>query len=254
MSSIDPWFPYRKPNPQTQLRLFCFPYAGGNASVYRNWAENLPAEVELCAIQLPGRESRLLEKPFLDLSKLIPVLADAISPYFNLPFAFFGHSMGAMISFELTRYLRQQSSQQPIHLFVSGHGAPHIPDPDPDIHQLPEEEFIEEIRRYNGTPEAVLQNQELMQLLLPLLRADFTLVETYRYINDLPLDSPVSAYGGLQDRVTREQLDGWREHTRAAFKLRMFPGDHFFLQTARADLLYTISEDLFLYLRRIILG
>lgn len=239
------WVTCPRPSPQARLRLFCFPYAGGAASAFYTWSDNLPCEVEVCPIQLPGRESRLGEPPFTRLVPLVQALAQAIRPHLDKPFAFFGHSMGATISFELARQLRRQNDPCPVHLFVSGSHAPQILDRNPPIHHLPEAKFVEELRRFNGTPEAVLQNAELMVLFLPLLRADLALDETYVYIPDEPLDCPISACGGLKDDVvSHENLAAWCDQTRGAFTLRVFPGDHFFLRSARTLLLQAVSQDL----------
>src|SRR5205814_4666171 len=188
--TVDSWIQYYQSKPQACLRLFCFPYAGGGASIFRTWSENLPPEIEACPIQLPGRESRLLEAPFSQLFSLIEPVAQALLPYLDMPCAFFGHSMGALVSFELARYLRRQHGLSPVHLFVSGRRAPQLSDPDPPIHPLPEAEFLEELRSLKGTPEEVLQNTELLQLLLPLLRADFAVCETYAYAPETPLLCP----------------------------------------------------------------
>lgn len=247
MPAISPnaWVLCPRPNPQARLRLFCFPYAGGAASAFYTWLDDLPGGVEICPIQLPGRESRLGEPPFTRLEPLLDALVLAIQPYLDKPFAFFGHSMGATISFELACQLRAQGASTPVHLFISGSRAPHTPDPDPPIHHLPDAELVEELRRFNGTPEAVLQNAELMHLLLPILRADLTLHETYRYVPGEPLDCPISAFGGLEDEeVSHDDLAAWRDQTCGTFTLRMFPGDHFFLRSARTLLLQAVSQDL----------
>src|SRR6266480_2306887 len=189
------WFQHWQRKPQARIRLFCFPYAGGGASLFRTWSEHLPEDIEVCPVQLPGREDRLLERPFSDLPSLVDALAPALLPYLDMPYAFFGHSMGSLISFELARYLRQMEySHMPVHLFVSGHSAPQIPDPNPPSYHLPEPEFIEELRHLRGTSEELLQNAEFLQLLIPLLRADFALCETYKYIHDKPLPFAISAF------------------------------------------------------------
>lgn len=246
------WITCPRPNPQAQLRLFCFPYAGGAASTFYVWSDNLPREVEVCPVQLPGRENRLGESLFARMGPLLEALLPAIQPYLDRPFAFFGHSLGATISFELARKLRTQNGPEPLHLFVSGSRAPQLPDPDPPIHHLPDEEFIAGLRRFNGTPEAVLQHAELMELFLPILRADLALHETYVYTTSEPLDCAVSAFGGLEDeKVSRDDLAAWQEQTRGTFKLRMFPGDHFFLRSARSHLLQAVSQDLMQVLDRV---
>jgi len=182
---------------------------------------------------------------FTRLSPLLKNLAQAMRPYLDMPFAFFGHSLGALIGYELARQLRGEGELQPAHLFVSACRAPHLPDPDPPIHILPEPEFVATLRRLNGTPEPVLRHAELMQMLLPILRADFEVFETYRHANGALLECPIAAFGGLADRKVREgELTAWRERTRSRFTLRMFPGDHFFLHSARTPLLQSIAQAL----------
>ena len=240
---VGSWMVVPRPNPRARLRLFCFPYGGGGASIFRTWPQNLPETVEACAVQLPGREKRFLEAPFTDLRLVVHKLAEVLPPYLTGPFAFFGHSLGAFISFELARQLRRNNLNGLIHLFVSGQRAPQIPDADPQLYQLPDDEFIKQMhRRYEGTPLEVLQNTEMMKLLLPLLRADFTMSDTYTYMEDTPLDCPITAFGGLQDReASHNDLIAWRDQTRRSFSLKMFPGGHFFLKSAQIPLLRAIG-------------
>jgi medium-chain acyl-[acyl-carrier-protein] hydrolase len=238
--------------PNTRLRLFCFPFAGGGASIFREWSAEVPPGVEVCPVQLPGRESRWGEPPLTQLSALVETLANAFHPLLNIPFAFFGHSMGALISFELARRLRRDTGEIPAHLFVSGSRAPQIPDPSPPIRHLSDSEFVEELVRFNGLSEEVRRNTELMQMVLPILRADFTLYETYAYYPEEPLSCPISAYGGQQDsRVPHAHLAGWGAHTLGAFAFRGFPGDHFFISSARSLLLRDLSSKLSEILMRI---
>jgi medium-chain acyl-[acyl-carrier-protein] hydrolase len=252
-SNIDPWVIYPKPQPQARLRLFCFPYAGGGASIFRSWPEGLPDEIEVCAVQLPGRERRLREPPETRLAPLVDALAHALRPTMHLPFALFGHSMGALIAFDLARRLRQQGGPRPLQVFISARRAAHLPSTDPPIHQLPTAAFLEQLQqRYNAIPPAVLAEKELMDLFLPTLRADFAIHETYVYQADAPLSCPLAAFGGLQDRrVDRDSLEAWGEQTRNRFSLRMFPGDHFFLQSARGQLLQALCEDLTALVRQL---
>lgn len=243
--SFNSWFTCPSPNPQAELRLFCFPYAGGGALSFRTWSDSLPPYVEVCSLELPGRGTRLMEPPFTRLLPLIQAIAPALIPYLNKPFAFFGHSMGGLIGLELTRLLRRDYGLSPVHLFVSGCRAPQIIDQTQPVHTLPEPAFLEELRRLNGTPEAVLENTEMMQLLLPTLRADFAVIETYIYAPEPPLDSPITAFGGLQDReISCDDLEAWREQTNAAFSMHMLPGDHFFLHSAGLLLLQSLSQEL----------
>jgi medium-chain acyl-[acyl-carrier-protein] hydrolase len=233
-----------KPNPRAALRLFCFPYAGGGALVYRNWGEILPRDIDVCAVQLPGRGNRLRESPFNRMTQVVEAVGREIVPLLDRPYALFGHSMGAIISFELARLLRRDGLSAPTHLFASGHKAPQIPKTEPFTYNLPQAEFIEELQRLNGTPKEVLDHPELMQIMIPLLRADFESIQTYSYKDEPPLDCPITALDGLHDPgMGRETLEPWREQTTAAFNLRMFPGDHFFLHAERASLLRVIAQE-----------
>lgn len=248
--TLDPWIQFWQPKPQARLRLFCFPYAGGGASIFCKWSETLLPGIEVCPVQLPGRESRLLEAPFSQVFSLLEPLAQALLPYMDMPCAFFGHSMGALIGFELARYLRRQHRLSPVHLFISARRAPQLLALDPPIHHLPEQEFVEKLRDLKGTPEEVLQNAELLQLLLPLLRADFAMCETYSYTPEEPLMCPITVFGGLQDdEVSRDMLTAWYKQTSSSFKLRFFVGNHFFLHTARVPLIQALCRDLSDYLR-----
>jgi len=240
---------YSKINQREHLRLFCFPYAGAGVSIFRNWSNCLPQVIKVCPVELPGRGTRSKENLFTRLLPLVDCMAKEIRPYLDMPFAFFGHSLGALICFELTRFLRRENFVSPIHLFVSGRIAPQFPDSDPPIHQLPESEFIRELHHFNGTPESVLQNFELMKLMLPAIRADFAICETYSYAIEDPLNCPISTFGGLQDSLaSRDEIVAWREQTRKRFILRMFPGDHFFLKSSQELLLQAILQDLMEYL------
>lgn len=244
-STFNTWVTRPKPNPHAKLRLFCFPYGGGGARTFFRWPDNLSPFIEVCPIELPGRGDRLLEPPFTRLEPLLQELSDILLPYLDRPFTFFGHSMGGLVSFELTRLLRREHGLMPLHLFVSGRRAPQLPDPDLPIHTLPESEFLQELRLYNGTPESVLENAELMKLFLPVLRADFAVIETYVYKPEPPLSCPITAFGGLEDRkVSFDALEAWRKQTSATFCHKMFPGDHFFLHSACSNLLKSLSREL----------
>jgi medium-chain acyl-[acyl-carrier-protein] hydrolase len=227
------------------LRLFCFPYAGGSAVIYRAWPQKLPHIVELLAVQPPGRGARLREAPFTSLMPLVEAVAEALLPQLDKPFALFGHSLGALLCFELARHLRRLERPQPSGLFVSGAGAPQLRSTKAPIHDLPDAELIEALREFEGTPDEVLDNAELMRLMLPLLRADFKVNETYAYKSEPPLACSITVFGGAQDdQVSRERLEAWREQTRAAFALHMLPGDHFFLHSSQELLLRELSREL----------
>ena len=243
-SATGPWLAVPRPNPSAPSRLFCFPYAGGGASVYRRWADTFPPSVELCAIQLPGRETRFEEPTFDRLPPLVEALGRALGPALDRPFTFFGHSLGALVNFELTRWLRRLGRPLPARLLVSARRAPQLPSHEPPIHALPEPAFRRKLRRLDGTPAAVLDNDELMALVLPVLRADFAVGETYAYTPEAPLDVPVTAFAGRGDPLASpEQMEPWRDQTTAAFRLQVFPGGHFFLNTATAALLEAVARE-----------
>jgi medium-chain acyl-[acyl-carrier-protein] hydrolase len=241
----DGWLTYVEPNPQARLRLFCFPYAGGSALIFREWQAHLPNTVEVCPVELPGRGTRLAESPATRLSPLVQAVAEAFYPYLDKPFAFFGHSFGALLSFELACYLRREHGLVPAHLFVSAHRAPQTPNPDPTTHTLPDHELVERLRRLGGTPDVILREPELMELVLPIVRKDFEVCDTYVYSHELPLGCPISAFGGLKDPiVSYAELQPWAEKTSASFVLYMLPGGHLFVNTSRARLLNTLSLEL----------
>lgn len=236
---------YQKHDPQARLRLFCFPYAGGNALLFRDWHEELPVNVEICPVQLPGRGSRMHEPPFTHLFPLVEAAAEQLLPCFDKPFAFFGHSLGAIISFELTRQLRRMNGPLPCHLFVSGSRAPQLRDPHLPSYNLPDAEFLQWLHDLKGTPAEVFANPELMKLVLPVVRADISVCQTYVYSEEPPLPVSLTVYGGLNDEdVSRDFLELWHRQTTRAFKVRMLPGDHFFLNTSRRYFFQVLREDL----------
>ncbi|HEX8905117.1 MAG TPA: alpha/beta fold hydrolase [Longimicrobiaceae bacterium] len=241
----SPWVVFPRTQPAARLRLFCFPYAGGGASIFAPWARVLPPEVEVVGVQLPGRENRLSEKPYSDLLELAERLGAELKPFMDRPFALYGHSNGGLMAFELARLLRREGRRLPEHIFVGGRPAPQLKHDEPPMHALPEPEFIARLRRYNGTPEEVLQNPEIMELIAPMLRADFALGETYDYREEPPLAVPISAYAGARDEeVPRHQVEAWREQTSAAFSFTLFPGDHFFMNGDRELVLQQLGREL----------
>jgi medium-chain acyl-[acyl-carrier-protein] hydrolase len=244
-SPINGWAIYPSRNPSARLRLFCFPYAGGGATIYSPWTRMLPPEVEVVAVQPPGREGRLGETPIPDLPQLVEHLHRELLPHFDKPFAFYGHSNGGLMAFELARALRRTSGPMPRHIFIGGRPAPQLELDEERIHALPHDEFIDALRRYAGTPEEILQNAEIMELIMPLLRADFSLGETYAYTPEAPLHVPISAYHGVRDNeVEPAQIEAWREQTSAAFNFKIFPGDHFFINGDRALVLQEMTREL----------
>jgi surfactin synthase thioesterase subunit len=242
----NPWYVYPRANPDAEIRLFFFPYAGGGPAAFSKWLNELPGDMEGYIAHYPGRGSRYREPPINCLTILVEGLYQAIQSLLDKPFAFFGHSLGGLAAFELSRQLWQQNLPQPQILFISACGAPHLPDPHPPIHTLPDAEFIKALKKLNGIPTEVANHSELMELLLPTLRADFQIVESYQYTpNNPPLNIPIIAFGGLDDqRVIKEHLEGWALYTISRFESHYFPGDHFFINTARESIIDFIATEL----------
>lgn len=243
--SLKQWIFCPRPNPQAQWRLVCFAHAGGGAATFRTWPQHLPPNVEVWAVRLPGRESRMAEPSFTALEPMLDALTEVLQPNLRPPFALFGHSMGAFISFELARRWRRDLLPGPSHLFVAGRHAPHLNSPNAPLHHLPDAEFLVKVQEYGGVPEVILNEPELLALMLPIMRADFTIIDTYTYTPEPPLVCPISAFGGRDDvKAPPNMLEAWRVHTTGRFSLRMYPGGHFFLKDVEAALLQAIGDDL----------
>jgi surfactin synthase thioesterase subunit len=227
------WFLRFRQVQRPVLKLFCLPYAGGGATVYRQWHQFLESGIELYALQLPGRGSRLEEPPCLDLLYLAGQVAEAVlHESGSSRFALFGHSMGALLAFEVSRRLSERGQRQPECLFVSGRHAPHVDSGVPGCQRrcLSDAEFVDELRRLEGTPSDVLANPELLGLLMPALRGDFTLLENWRLRPSPPLDLPLVALAGrLDPHVRVESVRKWSTWTRGRFELLTYPGGHFFV-------------------------
>jgi medium-chain acyl-[acyl-carrier-protein] hydrolase len=240
---VKKWFYIPRPNPHSKLRLFCFPYAGAGAMVFRDWCLHVPRDVEILALQAPGRESRFREAPLTQLDSLVDELV-AVMPT-DKPFAFFGHSLGALVAFELVRRLRQTHGRLPQHLFVSARNAPQTKALTETYYNLPDNEFAEKVTLLGGMDDLILQNKEMMSLILPILRADFQMNETYEYRAEPPLTCPISAFHGTEDSImTYELLDAWRTQTASDFRLRTLEDGHFFINTARQKFWQIFSYDL----------
>lgn len=238
------WLVRPRPNPRAALRLVCFPYAGGSATVFRTWPDALPPEVEVLAIALPGRDARARE-PLVDrLTPLVASLADAIGPELRAPFAIFGHSLGAMVGLGFARELQRRSLARPVHFFASGRRAPQLAERMP-LHGLSDPDLLAELRRLGGTPDAVFDVPELIDYFLPIVRADIAVSETETIGTDAPLSCPITAMGGVGDaRVSVDELDAWRAQTTGPFEREMYPGGHFFLHGDRDRVLGSVSRRL----------
>lgn len=243
MEIDSPWF-VRRRQIAPSVRLFCFPYSGGQAGLYTPWQAALGEEVEVCGIQLPGRGARIRETPFRSLDAVVDAVAPLIAEEDDAPFAIFGHSMGALLAYEVTRRLIHVYDRVPARLFVSGCEAPRLRSPG-TMHLLSDAALIDELRRLNGTPQAVLANRELLELFLPILRADFSIGGTYAYQAPAPLDVPITVLAGTSDPYTPyARVAPWLDESQRGGEVRWFDGDHFFIHSSQADVLTCIEAAL----------
>ena len=242
----DAWLNRIAPRKWASARLFCFAYAGGGPSIFRLWPAGLPHQLDVCAVQLPGRQNRLNEPPIASIPKIVEALTVAMSPFLDMPYALFGHSMGAVLAWEVARTLVLRGGQEPTYLFVSGRRAPHIEDTAPPLHKLTDDDFVRELnRRYGGIPTELLRDRDVLGLLLPGLRSDIAALETFTPASRPPLRCPISAFGGSHDPQTpHAYLEAWRKETSNAFRVRIFPGDHFFLDQRRPEVLAELTANL----------
>ncbi len=233
-----------------RLRVFCFPYAGAGPHIFAPWANAFPDGVEICAIQLPGRAARIRERPFTTLGPLVEAIGEQIAPSLGTPFILLGHSLGALIAFEVARHVRRHVGSSPAQLIVCACRAPHMPHTQPILHDLPDEQFIDALRHLNGTPEELLQQPGVIKLIAPALRADLAVFETYQYRSEAPLASPIRAFGGLGDaRSPADELSLWRQHTTGPFTAQCIPGGHFFIHQSGSLLVRLLATIVYEVLR-----
>lgn len=241
-----PWVTCPNPAPSAVKRLFCLPYAGGGASVYRSWGKSLGSSIEVCPIQLPGREARLFEPSFDDITPLIEATLKHLTPYLDKPYAFYGHSMGALLAFELTRAIeRKPNLLRPERIFLGAHRAAHLPRHRKPMHELSHQEFLAVLRDYGGFVDEIINNDEMMELLLPAIRADFKLCDTYRFEDRGQVSCPIHLLAGaLDNKTTVESIQAWQQHSAATVDLEIIDGGHFFLNTHTPIVLGHISKKL----------
>jgi len=252
-SDMDKWIIRSKKIDNPRLRLFCLPYFAGGASVFSSWHELLPDDIEVCAIQFPGREERNDEKPYDDVIELVAKLAEVMEPLMNVPISFYSHSSGAGVALELARYLRKENGITPTKFIVGGWRAPHLVSPFKFLNAIKDDEVYKEknIPNIKGhlksleIPEAVLENKEVFAEMLPSLRADILLGKRYKYYEDKPLNCPITAIAGISDTVfTEDQIKEWKKHTSSDFTFRKINGSHLFCRDNREELLELLIQEL----------
>jgi medium-chain acyl-[acyl-carrier-protein] hydrolase len=227
------------------MRLVCLPYSGGRASAFKDLAAELPSDVELSAIELPGHGRRLREAAVTRLRPLAEQVTAALAGQVRQPFVLLGYSLGAVLGFEVTREMARRGQPGPSALFVAASKAPHTRSADPHLHNLSRTNLVESLARLGGSRSALLKDEELVDLMLPVLRADLAAIETYAYEPGRPLDCPVAAFGGSADpSVPGPSLEAWRDLTNGAFSVTMLPGGHFFLDSSRALFARALTTEL----------
>ena len=242
-SPLERWLPLRDGRRSGALRLFVFPYAGGRASAFRAWSRALPESIEVLALQPPGREQRFSEPPLRSVDEAVRALLPVLMPLLDRPFAFFGHSLGGLVAYEVALALGARGAPKPSHFFASGSRAPHAPLPEDPVHVLRGEAFLERLRLLGGTPPEVLACRELMDLFTPMLLADLCMSETYRAERAEPLPVPLTALGGTEDGEVRpERLAAWAEVAGASFELVWLPGGHFFVHAEERGVLDVVAR------------
>ncbi|ESP91697.1 MULTISPECIES: thioesterase II family protein [Pseudoalteromonas] len=231
-----------KPNPQATTRLFCFPYAGGAPSIFIPWLDKLPAHIEIVLVQLPGRGARLMEPPHDKMHLIIEELMQQSDFITQKPCVFFGHSLGSRVAYELAYSLQKANKTLPVKMIASASRAPHLAGQKQPIYHLPKQEFIKKLRELNGTPQEILANAELMDLFLPLLRADFEIADCYR-AEPHPLPLPIDVFFGHDDvDISQAQLDAWQSLSSLPIQQHAFNGDHFFINTLSDQVVAKVSD------------
>ncbi|MGC4019658.1 MAG: alpha/beta fold hydrolase [Muricomes sp.] len=225
--------------------LLCFPFAGGGASAFYSWNGQMSEAVKVCPVQLPGREERIMEKPYTDMESLVDDVIESLH-YVEQEFIVFGHSMGAKMAYEAVKRLEKEHKKVQL-LIVSGSRAPHIPEPNP-IYHLADKDFKKELARFEGTPKEILENEDLLDFFLPMLRADFTLDEVYQARTRTKLQCPILALGGSNDsEADHNELLQWNDYTVSEFEYRIFQGGHFFIKTRESEIFPYIRQKILEY-------
>jgi len=242
MQNSKQWITCPHPKLEARVRLYCLPFAGGGASIYNSWGKLLGSDIEVCPIQLPARENRYSENAYTNAELLAGVLAEKLKIHSHKPFAIYGHSMGALLAFELTRALQRNFGLIPEHLILGAHRAAHLPRNRQELHRLPDPLFIEKLSKLGGFPAEVLSSSELMQFLMPTLKSDFELCETYQFKKSELLNCTIHCFAGKHDiEASPDVMSQWKIHTNKNTISHVFDAGHFFIKSHQNELLEKIQ-------------
>jgi medium-chain acyl-[acyl-carrier-protein] hydrolase len=247
MPPVDnPWIVRRNVSRDATLRVFCVPYAGAGAAIFRDWHNAFPSHIEVCAIEPPGRFARQGDPVPTDMSAYADAMEAALGPFLDVPFAFFGYSLGALMAFECARRVRARRGLEPSSLIVAAHKAPQLAHRNGQLSGIPKSEFVPAIeRRYGPLDPAIRSEPQVLDMVVNIMRTDLKLLEDYRYEAGQAFECPILAVGGLSDEsVTQTELEGWREQTARAFRVEMLSGGHFFLRTSASALHALVRSEL----------
>jgi medium-chain acyl-[acyl-carrier-protein] hydrolase len=239
------WLSQRDLAEPANVRLFCLPHAGSGAAGFYRWKRLLPPTIAVCPVMLPGREARISRPSLTSVTAIVDALHAEARPHLARPYAIFGHSMSALIAFEWARRIQQENLPQPLCLFVSGRNAPTETPGHRDLHRLADEDMVRELgRRYGGDADLILNEPDLREVFLPIIRADLTVVETYNFIEGPPLECPVRALAGVDDHsVSPQGLTNWSRISSPNFAERRLTGDHFYhLGASQSELLAFLQQ------------
>ncbi len=234
----------KKPSQKLKTNLICLPFAGASIYSYRNIAKNIEDSINIIPVELPGRGKRISELFLSDINKVVDDVFLQIKTHIDVPYAFYGHSMGALLGFFMVKRILSENLPQPLHLFFSGRGGPSVQDKDKHIYALPKKEFIKKLHEYEGSPQEILNDESIMEFFEPVLRADFKAISTYPYKKSTPFDIPITVMIGTTENTAYEDALKWQDETSRNISVRQFSGGHFFIYEHSTEINRIFSQTL----------
>lgn len=233
---MERYFEFLRKSPNAEMTLFCFPHAGGTRDLYKDWKDIIDSRFDICVLNLPGRGKKTLEAPFNNMINLIDTIKLDIQQMLDKPFIFFGHSMGGLVCYELAKTIEKELKKLPNHIYVSSYPAPHLLNKNLIQDDISDDNLIDKLKTLNGTPKEILANNKFAKILLPIIRADFKVLNSYEFISSNRLNCQITAIIGTNDNLDIEQARAWSKHTFLSFSLKTFVGDHFYLNSENVKL------------------